>query len=135
MNKNALIFGAIFTMLSVVLGAFGAHYLKTIFTPEILSSFETGVRYQFYHGLALILVAILAKENLKYIQLIYYCFLSGTILFSFSIYLLCFLKSTETLGLNGIGIITPIGGLFFIVGWSLLIISAMQYSHKEIKNS
>ncbi len=131
MNKSALLFGAIFTMLSVILGAFGAHYLKTIFTPDILNSFETGVRYQFYHGLALILVALLSKEKLKFINAVYFCFLIGTILFSFSIYLLCFLKATQTLGLTGIGIITPIGGLFFITGWFLLIFSAFQYQKKD----
>ncbi len=52
--KNALLLGASFAMLSVVIGAFGAHYLKTIFSPEILNSFESGVRYQFYHAVALL---------------------------------------------------------------------------------
>lgn len=128
MHKNALLWGSLFTSLSVILGALGAHYLKTIFTPEVLTSFETGVRYQFYHGITLILVAILAKENLKYINVVYYCFLIGTILFSFSIYLLCILKTTDTLGLKGLGILTPIGGLFFIAGWFLLIFSAFKYN-------
>ena len=124
MYKPALFTGSIFALLAVVLGAFGAHYLKSIFAPEVLSSFETGVRYQFYHAFALLFLGLYASySNLKIIRPIYLFFSLGILLFSGSIYLLCILKTSNTIGLRGIGILTPLGGLCFIIAWSLLIIS------------
>lgn len=127
MFKPALLSGALLAMLAVIFGAFGAHYLKTIFTPELLSSFETGVRYQFYHAFALLFVGLYAQQNnSKQIRTIFLCFLIGVILFSGSIYLLCFFKSADIIGLSGIGILTPIGGVCFIAGWLLLLISILK---------
>ncbi len=120
MYKPALIFGSLFAMLSVVFGAFGAHYLKTIFTPELLSSFETGVKYQMYHSLALLFTGIISMNIHQKAKLITILFTTGIILFSGSIYALCILKSNLQIGLGGLGILTPIGGLFFIMGWGLL---------------
>ena len=120
MYKPALILGSLFAMLSVVFGAFGAHYLKTIFTPELLSSFETGVKYQMYHSLALLFTGIISKNIHQKAKLITILFTTGIILFSGSIYALCILKSNLQIGLGGLGILTPIGGLFFIIGWGLL---------------
>jgi uncharacterized membrane protein YgdD (TMEM256/DUF423 family) len=120
MYKPALISGSIFAMLSVVLGAFGAHYLKTIFTPEILSSFETGVKHQMYHSLALLFTGIISMNIHQKAKLITILFITGIVLFSGSIYALCILKSNLQIGLGGLGILTPIGGLFFIMGWGLL---------------
>jgi uncharacterized membrane protein YgdD (TMEM256/DUF423 family) len=119
MYKPALISGSIFAMLSVVLGAFGAHYLKTIFTPEILSSFETGVKYQMYHSLALLFTGIISMNIHQKAKLITILFITGIVLFSGSIYALCILKSNLQIGLGGLGILTPIGGVFFIMGWGL----------------
>jgi uncharacterized membrane protein YgdD (TMEM256/DUF423 family) len=127
MYKPALVSGALLAMLAVIFGAFGAHYLKTIFTPELLSSFETGVRYQFYHAFALLFVGLYAQQNnSKQIRTIFLCFLLGVILFSGSIYLLCFLKSADIIGLSGIGILTPMGGVCFIAGWLLLLMSVLK---------
>jgi hypothetical protein len=127
MYKPALLSGALLAMLAVIFGAFGAHYLKSIFTPELLSSFETGVRYQFYHAFALLFVGLYAQQNnSKQIRTIFLCFLLGVILFSGSIYLLCFLKSADIIGLSGIGILTPIGGVCFIAGWSMLLMSVLR---------
>ncbi len=120
MYKPALILGSLFAMLSVVFGAFGAHYLKTIFTPELLSSFETGVKYQMYHSLALLFTGIISMNIHQKAKLITILFTTGIILFSGSIYALCILKSNLQIGLGGLGILTPIGGLFFIMGWGLL---------------
>ena len=130
MNKNALLLGAIFAMTSIILGAFGAHYLKTIFTPELLLSFETGVRYQFYHAIALLFVGLLQaflNRSLKWVVLL---FALGIVLFSGSIYSLCTLKSAGHVGISGLGILTPIGGVLFIAGWLLLIIQLLNVKEK-----
>ncbi len=126
MYKPALLTGSIFALLCVVIGAFGAHYLKAIFTPETLLSFETGVRYQFYHSIALLFTGMYAKENPLYYKSITCLFSAGIILFSGSIYTLCLLKSTMNIGLGGLGMLTPIGGLCFIAAWFLLIVSVLK---------
>ena len=131
MHKASLLTGIALAMSSVILGAFGAHYLKTIFTPELLSSFETGVKYQMYHSLALLALAIYAQLSGHSVKFIFGLFLSGIILFSGSIYILCFLKSNMQIGLGGLGILTPIGGLLLIAAWLLWFIQAMKSSRKN----
>ena len=121
MHKGFLQTAAILGALAVALGAFGAHGLKKIVPPETITTFETGVRYQFYHVFALLAVAILfgsfPGRNLHYAGI---CFIVGIILFSGSLYALTALSATKTVGLRGIGAITPIGGVFFIIGWIFL---------------
>ena len=114
MSKTFLIIAAALGALSVTLGAFAAHGLKKIVPPETVATFETGVRYQFYHTFALLFVGLLL-DRMQGNWLVWagYCFIAGIILFSGSLYALTALKATETVGLNGIGIITPFGGLFF----------------------
>ena len=118
MHKGFLQTAALLGALSVALGAFGAHGLKKIVPPETITTFETGVRYQFYHVFALLTVAILydkfAADWMRYAGI---CFIIGIILFSGSLYILTALKATNTVGLTGIGAITPFGGLFLIAGW------------------
>ena len=127
MYKPALIAGTIFAMLAVIFGAFGAHYLKGIFTPELLNSFETGVRYQFYHAFALLIIGLLHKHiSASQLRVSFYCFVFGILLFSGSIYALCFFKSADVIGLSGLGILTPIGGVCFIVGWLILCVNLMR---------
>jgi len=121
MSKKFLVAGAILGALSVVLGAFGAHTLKTMVTPETLATFETGVRYQFYHTFAILITGLLGlRIQSPLLKWAGNSFMIGIILFSGSLYLLTAMKATETVGMDGIGIITPIGGLFFIAGWVLL---------------
>jgi uncharacterized membrane protein YgdD (TMEM256/DUF423 family) len=121
MQKQTILTGIIFAMLAVILGAFGAHALKPIFTLEELASYETGVRYQMYHAFALIALGIIATNyDSKYFKNAYYLFLIGTILFSGSIYILNFLKSKSIIGLTGLGILTPIGGVCLIIAWLFL---------------
>ena len=121
MHKGFLRTAAVLGVLAVTLGAFGAHGLKKIVPPETLGTFETGVRYQFYHTLALLAIAILfEKFPLRSIRYAGICFITGIVLFSGSLYLLTLLQATNTVGLRGIGAITPIGGVFFIVGWICL---------------
>ncbi|MBL7735686.1 MAG: DUF423 domain-containing protein [Chitinophagaceae bacterium] len=123
MPKTFLMLASLFSALAVILGAFGAHGLKKILPAESLTAFETGVRYQFYHCFALFVVALaFEKGNKKWMKYAGYFFVTGILLFSGSLYLLTFLKAADTVGLNGIGVITPVGGLFFVAGWIALLI-------------
>lgn len=119
MNLTVLLFAALFGMIAIVLGAFGAHKLKNIFTPELLQSFETGVKYQMYHAIVLLLLGFNLEFESNLENWIGYCFIFGTILFSFSIYGLC-ISSAKGRKLKFLGPITPIGGLLLVVGWGLL---------------
>lgn len=115
----AQIFGACFGLLAVILGAFGAHALKKKFTVDQQQSFETGVRYQMYHAVVLIIVGKLYEGTALY-GLISSLFVVGILLFSFSIYGLC-LSSAFGRKLRFLGPITPLGGLLLVSGWALLL--------------
>lgn len=119
MIKKLLIAGVLFALTAVVLGALGAHTLEKYVTPDQLKSFETGVRYQMYHALGLIIVAIMPVITDKTRQTVFYLFTTGILLFSLSIYLL----STASIW-NGdvsfLGPVTPVGGLLLISGWCVL---------------
>ncbi|MDD2799667.1 MAG: DUF423 domain-containing protein [Bacteroidales bacterium] len=118
--KNILSIAALSGLLCVVIGAFGAHGLKPVLSPEMLTVFETGVRYQFYHTLALILVALLYQTNQsKWLMRSAYFFLAGIALFSGSLYALT-LSSIDGEALRALGAITPFGGVCFIFGWGFL---------------
>lgn len=118
-----LCMGAINALLSVAAGAFGAHGLKDRVTPRHLEVFETAARYQMYHAFALIAVAWLASRAPSVtVTASGWCFLAGIILFSGSLY------AITLTGVNGFGRITPIGGLLFIIGWSLLAWTAVRTS-------
>jgi uncharacterized membrane protein YgdD (TMEM256/DUF423 family) len=127
MSKTFLIIAAALGALSVTLGAFAAHGLKKIVSPETVATFETGVRYQFYHTFALLATALLL-QRMQGSSLVWagYCFIIGIVLFSGSLYALTALKAIETVGLNGVGIVTPFGGLFFIAGWLLMLIGIIK---------
>lgn len=106
---------AISGFLAVALGAFGAHALKTRLTPEMLAVWRTGVDYQFYHALALLLLGMLARQTPSgTLDLAGGCFAAGIVLFSGSLYALA-LSEVRVLGA-----ITPFGGLLFLAGWLLL---------------
>lgn len=126
MHKGFLIIASILGALSVALGAFGAHALKQIVPPESVITFETGVRYQFYHTFALLAVAILFETFPgKWLVTAGWLFILGIVLFSGSLYILTALKATNTVGMKGIGVITPVGGLLFVAGWICLLIGIM----------
>ncbi|MEY3417624.1 MAG: hypothetical protein RL060_1736 [Bacteroidota bacterium] len=122
MHKIFLLSGTVLGGLSVAIGAFGAHKLKPfLLENNKLSVFETGVQYQFYHALALILVGILAEKiDHPSVQYAGYAMLWGTIIFSFSLYALCLT------GVTKLGAITPIGGLLLILGWVSLLIGIIK---------
>ncbi|CAL2089689.1 DUF423 domain-containing protein [Tenacibaculum sp. 190524A05c] len=114
---TASIFGA----LSIVLGAFGAHALKKKLTSEQLASFETGVKYQMYHGIVLLVLGFNFNPNFSNAVLF---FIIGTILFSFSIYGLV-LSDAFGKKMKFLGPITPIGGLCLLVGWVLVLLNCL----------
>ncbi|HVG13183.1 MAG TPA: DUF423 domain-containing protein [Flavisolibacter sp.] len=127
MHKSFLLTGAILAGLGVVLGAFGAHGLKKLVGPETVSTFQTGVQYQMYHAFGLLLIAILFQQfHNTLLQWAGVFFIGGIVLFSGSLYLLSLLKAKGTVGISGIGILTPIGGLLFITGWILLVLAVLK---------
>jgi len=120
MKTITLVFGAAYGMLSVILGAFGAHALKKILSVERLESFETGVRYQMYAAFFLLIVGYILKFDTSSQKWISILMIAGTMLFSFSIYGLS-LQDHFGLNLKFLGPITPLGGLFMILSWLMLI--------------
>ncbi|MFM9987998.1 DUF423 domain-containing protein [Flavobacterium sp.] len=116
MDKKIILTALVFGFISIMLGAFGAHALKKVLTPEQLSSFEVGVRYLMYHGLFLLFIGTTQMLLPEQKNIVFYLTLFGTILFSGSIFLL---SSSGATGLNFkfIGPITPVGGLLLIVSW------------------
>ncbi|MDR5590059.1 DUF423 domain-containing protein [Christiangramia sp. SM2212] len=125
MKELVLIFGGIFGTLSVILGAFGAHALKRSFNEDQLKSFETGVKYQMYHAIVLIIAGV-TFPFLKGLEIVMaWCFIIGIILFSFSIYGLTW-SSSRGRKIKILGSITPLGGFLLIIGWILLTINLVD---------
>jgi uncharacterized membrane protein YgdD (TMEM256/DUF423 family) len=116
-----LLLGAVYGLLGVAFGAFGAHALRARLTPELLAVYHTGVEYQFYHALALLAVGLLAlQRGVAPLPLAGWCFALGVPLFSGSLYLLALT------GTRWLGAITPFGGLLFLVGWGALIAAVLR---------
>jgi uncharacterized membrane protein YgdD (TMEM256/DUF423 family) len=128
MRDIKLIIAGISGAKAVALGALGAHYLKGklstgLITPDQLNGFDTAVKYQMYHTLAMLLLILLSKHiTHKFISWAYWCFFTGIVLFSGSLYFLCTRNLFGAEGLKVLGPITPLGGLFFIAGWVLLVL-------------
>ena len=120
MNQIALIFAALYGMLAIILGAFGAHALKKVLSEEQQKSFETGVKYQMYHAIVLLVLGYNSTLNSTVDTFSIYCFIIGTFLFSFSIYGLV-ISSSKNKKLKLLGPITPLGGLLLTIGWFLLL--------------
>jgi uncharacterized membrane protein YgdD (TMEM256/DUF423 family) len=120
MDRMFLLIGAVAGFLGVGLGAFGAHGLRARVSPEMLAVFETGVRYQMYHALALGLMAAVVPRlaSRRLVMAAGWCFAAGIVLFSGSLYLLA------TTGLTLLGAITPLGGAAFLAGWACLAVAA-----------
>lgn len=123
MKEIMLISGGVFGTLAVIFGAFGAHALKKKFTQEQLSSFETGVKYQMYHALIIILSGVIFPFLETSQNIMGWCFIIGVILFSFSIYGLC-LSGAYGNKLKILGPITPLGGLLLVIGWIIFTMEA-----------
>jgi uncharacterized membrane protein YgdD (TMEM256/DUF423 family) len=119
MTQIALIFGSLFGFTAVIFGAFGAHLLKKKLNTNQLQSFETGVKYQMYHGIVLLVLGFNLDKDTLVDTCSIYAFIIGTILFSFSIYGLV-ISSANNKKMRFLGPITPLGGLFLVLGWGLL---------------
>lgn len=117
-NRTILLAGAIFMALAVLLGAFGAHALKKVLAPDMLVIYKTGVEYQFYHALGLLLIGLIGFHiQSKYLRWSGLLISIGIIIFSGSLYVL------TLSGIKALGAITPIGGLSFVAGWIFLAIA------------
>lgn len=114
--------GSINALIAVMLGAFGAHALKSRLSPEMMEIFQTGVQYHFYHALGLLAVGIIAYHlpDSGWLKWSGWLMLAGIIIFSGSLYIL------STTGIKWLGAITPIGGTAFIVAWILLTIAVLK---------
>ena len=123
MPRTFLLAGALAGFVGVAFGAFGAHGLRGRLAPDMLAVFETGVRYQMYHALALMLTAALMMtgriESGRAVAAAGWLFVAGIVLFSGSLYLLA------VTGVTVLGAITPIGGVAFLVGWACLAIATL----------
>ncbi|MEO5967151.1 MAG: DUF423 domain-containing protein [Ferruginibacter sp.] len=132
MHRGFLKAAAIFAILSVALGAFAAHGLKSLFSSGAVATFETGVRYQFYHVFALFVTAIVYKEFAS--KLLIWAgrlFIAGIFLFSFSLYFLSIIQGMVLPGYKWVGAITPFGGMMFIIGWVLLLIAFFRKKYSD----
>jgi uncharacterized membrane protein YgdD (TMEM256/DUF423 family) len=121
MEKTFFILSGVLGAAGVALGAFGAHALKARLTPERLETFESGVRYQMYHALALAAIALALAQwpAASLLVLAGWSFVTGTILFSGSLYLLVITRR------RWLGVVTPFGGLAFIAGWICLVLGVL----------
>lgn len=122
MFKVFVVLGSIGALLSVALGAFGAHGLKNILSPQMLANYQTGVQYQMMHALGLICIGIITKwlGPSTILHSAGWLLLAGIIIFSGSLYIL------SITGITKFGAITPIGGVAFILGWLCLIIAVWK---------
>jgi len=119
--KTFLTAGAISGALAVLLGAFGAHLLKKMISPDMLEVYKTGIQYQFYHTFALLGIGILMNfKPTKTLQWSGYLFIAGTTIFSGFLYLLAIT------GIKALGMIVPIGGLTLVAAWILLLIHILR---------
>lgn len=125
MNRKILIAASILGLLSIVLGAFGAHGLKQLVSAESVATFETGVKYQMYHALMLLFVGTTSLLTQRSKHIIYILALIGVIFFSGSIYGLS-TNELSSFDFKKIAFITPVGGLFLIVSWLVMLIDFLK---------
>ena len=117
--------GSLYGLLAVVFGAFGAHALKKSLNEQQLKSFETGVKYQMYHAILLLVLGFNFNLETALERYMIYCFIIGIFLFSFSIYGLS-ISAAKGRKIRILGPITPLGGLLLVIGWALLLYSFIQ---------
>jgi uncharacterized membrane protein YgdD (TMEM256/DUF423 family) len=127
MYKTYLVLGILLSLIAVVLGAFGAHGLKKMVGADTIAIYQTGVQYQMYHAFALLIAGVLYERFQN--NLIIYAgifFLAGIAFFSGSLYAMASLKAMNKSIFPFIGPMTPLGGLFFITGWILLLFGILK---------
>ena len=125
MDRKIIFVAAVFGAIAIVLGAFGAHGLKSLISPESITVFETGVKYQMYHALFLLFLGTtpLVSERAK--KSILMLVVSGVVLFSGSVYFLA-CNALFSFDFKKIGIVTPIGGLLLILAWIMLFLHLIK---------
>lgn len=119
--KKSLVLGSALLALAVLIGAFGAHGLKNLVEPEKLVTFETGVRYHFYHAFGILILGVLQQlfQNVR-LNLSLYSFFVGILLFSFNCYLYVIT------GIKTFAMIVPVGGLLYVLGWIVLSVKMLK---------
>ena len=131
MRKTFLRVGSLLALVAVALGAFGSHGLEGILEEEQLTTFEIGVRYQFYHALAILAVGVLSYfGRKKFMAYAGWLFTAGIICFSGSLYLLS-MEEIFAVPSRVLGPVTPIGGTFFMLGWLALFFSTFQHHQRK----
>ena len=121
-TENSIKIAILFCLSAVILGAFGAHAFRDVLSESQISSFQTGVRYQFFHGLAILIISLNMNYFTDRLSSIIKIMSAGIILFSFSIYLLN-IQDLIGFSMSYLGPITPIGGLLLITSWTMLFFS------------
>ena len=127
MRKRSLIIGTIFVWTAIILGAFGAHFLKTKLNTDLLASFETGLRYQLIQGIAIIVLSLNTDKFVFPLEKILKSMIIGISVFSFSIYMLVFLNKVGW-HVPFLGLLTPIGGAILIGSWIYFTICLLRKS-------
>ncbi len=119
--KRSLVIGTAMLALAVLIGAFGAHGLKNIVDADKLVTFETGVRYHFYHGFGLVLLGLVQQHfpTLK-LNVSHVAFLAGILLFSFNCYVYVIT------GIKLFALLVPVGGLLFVLGWVMIMVNVLK---------
>ena len=126
LDKSIITFATIFIVLGIVFGALGAHALEKILTKEQLASYEVAVKYQIYHGIALLSLVSMGQKFDFSLKMMFRCILFGVLIFSGSIYILVF-QNLFGVKLGMIfGPLTPVGGLLMIIGWCLFLVSLVK---------
>ena len=121
MLKTGLILGALFSLFTVILGAFGAHALKEQLTEYGQSIYDKAVFYQMFHAIGIFIVTFIGEYYSSInISIIIWAFVLGIVLFSGSLYILAVTK------IKWLGMVTPIGGTFFIIGWGMLFFKLLK---------
>jgi len=125
-SKKLLISGSLFMALAVGFGAFGAHIVQDMLTPDRFEVFKTAVEYHFYHAIGLLILGLISQrmEPSKWITWSGYCMIAGILIFSGSLYILTL---TDT---SWLGAITPLGGIAFILSWCFLILGVWKQPKK-----
>lgn len=129
MERKYYISGILFGLIAILIGAFGAHGLKPLLTPEALTTLETGVKYQMYHALLLLLLGILISNGHQFSKAIFYLLIAGVVLFSGSIYLLA-TNDLTSLDFRALALATPLGGSLLIISWAWLLVYFIKLKKK-----
>ena len=128
LQKQMIQSGAALSGIAVALGALGAHQLREALDDTAMDAFQTGVRYQFYHAFAILIIgAMLRRVDPKYARPMFQLFIAGIIIFSGSLYVVATRQFTLGDEIRWIGGLTPIGGIFFLAGWAILTFKGYKF--------